>query len=297
MATKISDFSMTDKLNPVNQYCGVYAADGVTLIVWDMNDGLLIDAANQLGIAMSSLKPHFDDLKTFFNARQIHKYAKVDKVEYQFYRDALSTNNPMIAGMELYSHYDKYHCKVVKNASMDPVPSSVRIASTTGQDGRTRTWLNDNRGHMLSHATGKSISVKMAAKVRQEITYRNNYAPTGEQVEPTIKKMPWVLASQSALNYPSIGGVNVYMPLIIIRPNTTVDFTGTDPADEKLRQDYSNKFRWYVRAKVHWSVKGRYLTPLPAVVPPYEMDDGKDGGEQARGTSCPEPPILDSFNA
>lgn len=124
-------------------------------------------------------------------------------------------------------------------------------------------WMTQNKGKRLT-LNDRSTTMKVSPKVVEFQEFQDlGESNIGTEVT-SVKKMPWMDLSRTAMDNMSLGGITVVIPTIDVRTFYTVfadDATqGGNPGS--TQNEISGNFRYEVYCRVKWSVKGKYITPV-----------------------------------
>jgi len=250
-----TDTTVLEQGAHLKQYAAVLSPEqGMDLIMWDMNTGNTIGMIEREELCSSSLRPQYQNLTMFQRQRDLHKEARIDKVAYKFFKDALPGTS-VVAGAYYFDSWDKGHNKVIPNAAFRDVPGDVDYMDNVDRL-LAQTFIQANKGTMLPTMDNKmrGHTVSLKPKVLEIKSYMDSVAGA-IQPEYVERPFPWVKSDANPVTeYPTISGIDVFCPLLILKPLLETDLT-----DRYARLNLSNKFLWHVKEEVTWSVRGKWL--------------------------------------
>lgn len=193
-----------------------------------------------------SVKP--SDCIGLYERVKLYKHFRITGVEYEFYKDALSSNNGSYATGQYADEWDNKHSKLVYN-SMGDVDLGAKAAYSTKND----MWLVQSKGQLLPTLNGR----KKRVRVKPWVLKTETYSATGSGTVSRLVRYPW-LSTANFQNELLTGDADVFIPAIYLNPLLGSTAGNYDLSSADGRIAFSSPFQWLVRAKIRWQVKGKY---------------------------------------
>lgn len=223
---------------------------------------------------------HFIDL---VQRKGLYKEFKINSVTWKFFKDSAAHlgSSTQAACRYIGNAFDHRHSKMFRNPLMNALPPDPLLSQSEEADFRYARYLAQSPGKMLDTINGRTASMSCPARcITRRVLYSegaNSVAVADEIPITTTTKFPWMSLERDLSKLPQCGEVNTFIPMVVIRldSNTNLPNTDTIEADPQtwkpFLREQIQKFGWFYRANVSWSVRGKHLEAQLAVTPAAEV--------------------------
>ncbi len=210
---------------------------------------------------------HFIDL---VQRRGLYKEFKINKVNWQFYKDsAAHLGSSTQSSCHYFGAFDHRHSKIFRNPLMNALPNEPPLSQPVENDQEYGRYLTQSPGKQLDTINGLKASINCPARcISRKVLYAegsNSVAEADEIPITTTIPFPWMSLERDLTKLPQVGEINTFIPMLNIRldSNTNLpsahDIGNAAAAWQPYFQEQVQKFGWFYRANIHWSVRGKHL--------------------------------------
>lgn len=232
-------------------------------IKWDQDGAVLSGSTNTIEQTQLEVTP--DQIIDLVERQRVNKEFRITGVTYEFYKDALSSNNGAYGSASLTGNWDNKHSKMMYNTAVNAVPNIQNYSAQADE------YLSQQRGVVLPTINGKRKFCRVRPKIR---LFRNVNTTGSSAVDISqVQNYPWLNIEDDLEKNLATANCHVFIPEVSLLPLLDTNAGTYDLNTDAGRKAFAAPFQWLYRVHITWQTRGKYFDSSLAFPPPTDEVD------------------------